>query len=40
MLFPSHDPVQDVLLKTLLGVPNLIDLEKVAKADRDDQRKD
>ena len=31
---------QDVLLKTLLGVPNLIDLEKVAKADRDDQRKD
>ena len=31
---------QDVLLKTLLGVPNLIDIEKVAKADRDDQRKD
>ena len=31
---------QDVLFKTLLGVPNLIDLEKVAKADRDDQRKD
>jgi hypothetical protein len=31
---------QDVLLKTLLGVPNLIDLGKVAKADRDDQRKD
>ena len=31
---------QDVLLKTLLGVPNLIDIEKVAKAERDDQRKD
>lgn len=31
---------QDVLLKTLLGVPNLIDLEKIAKAERDDQRKD
>ena len=31
---------QDVLLKTLLGVPNLIDTNKVAKADRDDQRKD
>lgn len=31
---------QDVLLKTLLGVPNLIDLEKIAKADRNDQRKD
>ena len=31
---------QDVLLKTLLGVPNLIDHEKIAKADRDDQRKD
>ena len=31
---------QDVLLKTLLGVPNLIDIEKIAKADRDDQRKD
>jgi hypothetical protein len=31
---------QDVLLKTLLGVPNLIDLDKLAKAERDDQRKD
>ena len=31
---------QDVLLKTLLGIPNLIDIDKVAKADRDDQRKD
>ena len=32
--------IQDVLLKTLVGVPNLIDLEKIAKAERDDQRKD
>ena len=31
---------QDVLLKTLLGVPNLIDHEKIAKAEREDQRKD
>ena len=31
---------QDVLLKTLLGVPNLVDRDKIAKADRDDQRKD
>ena len=31
---------QDVLLKTLLGVPNLIDIDKIAKAERDDQRKD
>jgi hypothetical protein len=31
---------QDVLLKTLLGVPGLVDIEKVAKAERDDQRKD
>tara|TARA_Y100001968_G_C19246279_1_gene662042 strand:- start:503 stop:853 length:351 start_codon:yes stop_codon:yes gene_type:complete len=31
---------QDVLLKTLLGVSNLIDTDKIAKADRDDQRKD
>ena len=31
---------QDVLLKTLLGVPNLIDTDKIARADRDDQRKD
>ena len=31
---------QDVLLKTLLGVPDLIEIDKVAKAERDDQRKD
>jgi len=31
---------QDVLLKTLLGTPNLIEIDKIAKADRDDQRKD
>ena len=31
---------QDVLLKTLLGIPNLIEIDKVAKADREDQRKD
>ena len=31
---------QDVLLKTLLGVPNLLDHENIAKAERDDQRKD
>ena len=31
---------QDVLLKTLLGVPNLIDIDKIAKADRNYQRKD
>jgi len=31
---------QDVLLKTLLGAPNLIEIDKIAKADRDDQRKD
>ena len=31
---------QDVLLKTLLGVPNLVDIDKIAKADRNDQRKD
>ena len=31
---------QDILLKTLLGVPDLIEIEKVAKAERDDQRKD
>ncbi len=31
---------QDVLLKTLLGVPNLIEIDKIAKATRDDQRKD
>tara|TARA_R100001244_G_scaffold115513_1_gene85744 strand:+ start:51 stop:365 length:315 start_codon:yes stop_codon:yes gene_type:complete len=31
---------QEVLLKTLLGVPQLINHDKIAKADRDDQRKD
>jgi len=31
---------QDVLLKTLIGKTELIDIELVAKADRDDQRKD
>ena len=31
---------QDVLLKTLLGAPNLIEIDKIAKANRDDQRKD
>tara|TARA_Y100000004_G_scaffold196121_1_gene265121 strand:+ start:11419 stop:11769 length:351 start_codon:yes stop_codon:yes gene_type:complete len=31
---------QDTLLKTMLGVPNLIDTNKIAKAERDDQRKD
>ena len=31
---------QDVLLKTLLGIPNLIEIDKVAKADREEQRKD
>ena len=31
---------QDTLLKTILGVPQLIDSNKIAKADRDDQRKD
>ena len=31
---------QDVLLKTLLGAPNLIEIDKIAKADREDQRKD
>ena len=31
---------QDVLLKTLLGKTELIDLDLVAKAGRDDQRKD
>jgi tetrahydromethanopterin S-methyltransferase subunit G len=28
------------LIKTILGVPQLIDSNKIAKADRDDQRKD
>ena len=31
---------QDNLIKTILGVPQLIDSNKIAKADRDDQRKD
>ena len=31
---------QDTLIKTILGVPQLIDSKKIAKAKRDDQRKD
>tara|TARA_R100000734_G_scaffold18143_1_gene14808 strand:+ start:821 stop:1171 length:351 start_codon:yes stop_codon:yes gene_type:complete len=31
---------QDTLIKTILGVPQLIDSHKIAKADRNDQRKD
>ena len=31
---------QDTLIKTILGVQQLIDSNKIAKADRDDQRKD
>ncbi len=31
---------QDTMIKTILGVPQLIDTDKMAKADRDDQRKD
>ena len=31
---------QDTLIKTILGVPQLIDSNKIAKADRNDQRKD
>jgi len=31
---------QDTLIKTILGVPQLIDSNKIAKADKDDQRKD
>ena len=31
---------QDTLIKTILGVPNLIDSSKIAKAKRDDQSKD
>ena len=30
----------DTLVKTILGVPQLIDSQKIAKAERDDQRKD
>jgi hypothetical protein len=31
---------QDTLLKTILGVPQLLQTDRIAKADRDDQRKD
>ena len=31
---------QDTLVKTILGVPQLIDSQKIAKAERDAQRKD
>ena len=31
---------QDTLLKTMLGVPQLVQKDKIAMADRDDQRKD
>ena len=31
---------QDTLVKTILGVPQLIDSNKIAKAKRDDKRKD
>jgi len=31
---------QDTLVKTILGVPQLIDSNKIAKANRNDQRKD
>ena len=31
---------QDTLIKTILGVPQLINSNKIAKANRDDQRKD
>ena len=31
---------QDVLLKTVLGVPQLLQTDRIAKAERDDQRKD
>ena len=31
---------QDTLVKTILGVPQLIDSQKIAQAERDDQRKD
>ena len=31
---------QDTLIKTILGLPQLIEPNKIAKADRDDQRKD
>jgi len=31
---------QDTLLKTILGVPQLMNTDRIAKADRNDQRKD
>ena len=31
---------QDVLLKTVLGIPQLLQTDRIAKADRDDKRKD
>ena len=31
---------QDTLVKTILGVPQLIDSNKISNANRDDQRKD
>ena len=31
---------QDTLLKTMLGVPQLVQKDKIAKAERDDPRKD
>ena len=31
---------QDTLIKTILGIPQLIDSNKIAKANKDDQRKD
>ena len=31
---------QDTMIKTILGVPQLINIDKIAKADRHDQRKD
>jgi hypothetical protein len=31
---------QEVFLKTILNLPQMIDNNKIAKADRDDQRKD
>ena len=31
---------QDTMIKTMLGIPQLIDTNKIAKAKRDDKRKD
>ena len=31
---------QDTMIKTILGVPQLIDTAKISKAKRDDKRKD